>query len=68
MEFSVPEMSCGHCTAAIEKAIGAVDYTAKVDCDLTSRRVTIKSALDVDTLSAAIKDAGYDSEIVLKIP
>jgi len=64
MEFSIPEMSCGHCTAAIEKAIGAVDSEAKVDCDLTSRRVTVESALDVDALSAAIKDTGYDSDLV----
>lgn len=64
MEFNVPEMSCGHCTSAIEKAITAADPAAKTNCDLTTRRVTIVSALETDALSAVIKEAGYDSEAV----
>ena len=30
--FKVPDMSCGHCTATIEKAIKAIDPTASVTC------------------------------------
>ncbi|MGY9040020.1 MAG: heavy-metal-associated domain-containing protein, partial [Rhodobacterales bacterium] len=33
--FSVPNMSCGHCTASIQKAIMAADPDATVSCDLT---------------------------------
>ncbi|WP_121628982.1 heavy-metal-associated domain-containing protein [Tropicibacter alexandrii] len=61
MEFTVPDMSCGHCTAAIEKSVKAADPAASVACDLTDRRVKIDSALSPDQLAAAIKDAGYDS-------
>lgn len=61
MEFTVPDMSCGHCTAAIEKSVKAADPAASVTCDLTDRRVKIDSALSPDQLAAAIKDAGYDA-------
>ncbi|SFC99271.1 heavy-metal-associated domain-containing protein [Tropicimonas isoalkanivorans] len=58
-QFSVPEMSCGHCTAAIEKAVKAVDADAKVDCDLKDRTVRIDSALPPEALKSAIAEAGY---------
>ncbi|SNS06729.1 heavy-metal-associated domain-containing protein [Antarctobacter heliothermus] len=61
MEFTVPDMSCGHCTAAIEKSVKAADPAASVACDLTDRRVKIDSTLSSEQLAAAIKDAGYDS-------
>jgi copper chaperone len=34
MEFKVPDMSCGHCTAAIAKSVKSADPAAAVDCDL----------------------------------
>ena len=43
MKFHVPDMSCGHCTAAIEKALKTIDPDARVDTDLTSKTVTIAS-------------------------
>ena len=64
MDFKVPEMSCGHCTAAIEKAIIAADPLATVNCDLGSHSVTVESALAIADVSTAIKDAGYDSEAI----
>ncbi|MBR9653483.1 heavy-metal-associated domain-containing protein [Thalassovita aquimarina] len=61
MKFNVPDMSCGHCTAAITKAIKAQDTKAEVDCDLSSRTVSVETALDSQAISAAITDAGYAS-------
>jgi copper chaperone len=58
--FNVPEMSCGHCTAAIEKAIKAIDPTATVSCDLGTRTVAVESFLSDRAVSEAIRDAGYD--------
>lgn len=62
MEFSVPEMSCGHCTAAIEKAVKDVDPAAMVNCDLDTRRVTVDTSLSQADVSQAITEAGYESE------
>lgn len=62
MEFSVPEMSCGHCTAAIEKAVKDTDPAAQVSCDLDSRRVAVTTSLSEAEIRLAIKQAGYESE------
>ncbi|MDX1779853.1 MAG: heavy-metal-associated domain-containing protein [Thalassovita sp.] len=64
MKFNVPDMSCGHCTAAITKAIKALDGNAEVGCDLSSRSVTVKTVLDEKTVGAAIKDAGYEANVI----
>ncbi|SFE03742.1 heavy-metal-associated domain-containing protein [Roseivivax sediminis] len=60
MKFSVPDMSCGHCTAAIEKELKAKAPGATVSCDLGSRIVEVMGA-EPDQVQAAIRDAGYDA-------
>jgi copper chaperone len=66
-KFSVPNMSCGHCTASIQKAIMAADPDATVSCDLTARIVDVDSTLDETALAAAISDAGYRSEKLAEV-
>ncbi len=63
-KFNVPEMSCGHCTSAIEKEIKAADPTAEISCDLTDRTVSVQSSLANDALLIAIKEAGYEAQAV----
>ena len=60
MKFNVPDMSCGHCTSTIEKAIKAIDPTATVSCDLGTRTVAVESFLSDRAVSEAIRNAGYD--------
>ncbi|MFT7448640.1 MAG: copper chaperone [Glaciecola sp.] len=62
MKFQVPDMSCGHCTAAITKEIAALDPAAKVTPDLTSRTVDVDTAQKDDAIAQAIKTAGYDAK------
>ena len=57
--FKVPDMSCGHCTATIEKAIKAIDPTASVTCDTGTRQVEVDSVLNEHTLTEASRNAGY---------
>jgi copper chaperone len=61
MKYSVPDMSCGHCTAAIEKSVKSVDPAASVACDLPSRTVEITSTLSNDDLKRAFQSAGYEA-------
>lgn len=63
-KFNVPEMSCGHCTSAIEKEIRAADPAAVIACDLTDRTVNVQSNLATDALLVAIKEAGYEAQAV----
>lgn len=60
-KFAVPKMSCGHCTAAIEKSVTQADPTALLEFDLDTRTVEIDSADDETVLIAAIKDAGFEA-------
>lgn len=57
MTFTVPDMTCGHCKAAIETAIAQAGGRAAVD--LTARTVTVEG-VDQDRAVQAIRDAGYE--------
>ncbi|SLN76432.1 heavy-metal-associated domain-containing protein [Roseisalinus antarcticus] len=59
MKFHVPDMSCGHCTAAIDKALKAIDPDARVDSDLTLKTVAVVSAQDAGAFQTALREAGY---------
>jgi len=60
-KLKVPDMSCGHCKAAIEKAVTGIDANAKVDVDLENRTVAITSSANEAALIDAIKTGGFDS-------
>jgi copper chaperone len=60
IRLNVPGMSCGHCTAGIEKAIKAIDPTAKVSCDLGTHNVEVESFVSERAISEAIGLAGYE--------
>lgn len=59
--FNVPEMSCNHCKASIEKAIKGVDAAAEIDVDLDAKTVAVESRITEAALVDAIKDAGYEA-------
>lgn len=63
MKFNVPDMSCGHCTSTIEKAIKSADAEANVSCDIAARTVSVEGSLPAERLTALLKDAGYDSSV-----
>ena len=63
LSFSVPEVSCDHCRAAITGEVEKVAGVASVDVDLEVKRVTVTGArLDDAAVRAAIGEAGYDIE------
>lgn len=59
MKFHVPDMSCGHCTAAIGKAVKAADPEAEIRTDLGAKTVTIASQRGQAALLAVLQEAGY---------
>ena len=58
--YSVPDMTCGHCAQAIEKAVKSVDPQAEVAVDFTSKEVTVRSEADGARVAGSIRDAGYE--------
>ncbi len=63
-KLNVPEMSCGHCKAAIEKAVAGVDTDARVSVDLENRTVSIESSIADAALIDALKAGGYEATVV----
>ena len=62
-KLNVPEMSCGHCKATIEKAVAGVDADARVSVDLENRTGSIESAIADATLIDALKAEGYEATV-----
>jgi copper chaperone CopZ len=61
IELSVPEMTCGHCEAAIKKEVSSVRGVASVVVDLDTKLVSVfGSGLDRGAVVAAIDEAGFN--------
>jgi mercuric ion binding protein len=60
--FTVEEIHCGSCEAAIRKALGRVDGIRLVEAESTTNQVTVvfdESALDEHAVAQRLGDAGY---------
>jgi copper chaperone len=58
-EFKLPDMSCGHCRAAVTAAVLDVDPEALVTVDLEQRTAQVTSALPIEPFAHALTEAGY---------
>jgi len=61
-KYRVPDMTCGHCVATIEKTLKELDANATVTCDLDRKEVTVTTRLAPDRIAAALEEAGYPNE------
>jgi copper chaperone len=57
--FKLPDMSCGHCVAAITEALRAADARARIEVDRDTQTAEVESALPREVLAAALTEAGY---------
>ena len=63
--YDVPDISCGHCEAAISTEVGALPGVDRVAVDLERKRVFVAgSDLDDTAIRAAIYEAGYEAVVV----
>lgn len=62
MEITVKGMSCGHCAAAVTKALEELPGISQVQVDVSSGRVTFADAnpISQEELARVIKAAGYE--------
>ncbi|MZP29910.1 copper chaperone CopZ [Heliobacterium undosum] len=61
--LKVEGMSCGHCKAAVEKALKGLPGVAAVAVDLAAKEVAVRfdgTEIGIDAIKSAIDDAGYD--------
>ena len=60
-ELIVEGMSCGHCSARVEKALNEIDgVQAKVDLESKTASVTLSKEVSDEALIQAVTDAGYE--------
>lgn len=60
-KIMIDGMSCGHCSARVEKALAAVDGVTNVKVSLEDKCADLTLAKEVAdaALTAAVMDAGY---------
>lgn len=61
LSFTVPGMTCGHCTSAVETELMKVPGVQTVQIDLDTKAVVVAGDdLDWSALEAAVDEAGYE--------
>ena len=62
LTYTVPDMSCEHCTAAVGSGLRQVAGVESVAVDLETKLVIVRGErLDDAALRTAIEDAGYEA-------
>ena len=60
-ELKIEGMTCGHCTAAVKKALEGVAGVASAEVDLATGRARVAGNADVAILVTAVQDEGYQA-------
>ena len=63
--YEVPAISCGHCTATIERELKFVDGVQGVKAELETKRVTVEVEND-DVSGRSGRNVGPKSAILLR--
>lgn len=58
--IKIEGMSCGHCKAAVEKALKAVTGVETAVVDLEKKQAVVTGNAHMGAMVEAIEDAGYD--------
>lgn len=63
--LNVPDMTCGHCQASVEKALSAMPGVTRVSVDLPAKRVSVEAnaTVSVEQLAAALDEVGFTGEV-----
>ena len=62
--LNVPDMTCGHCQASVEKALSAMPGVTRVSVDLPAKRVSVEAnaTVSVEQLAAALDEVGFTGD------
>jgi copper chaperone CopZ len=59
--FSIPNISCGHCTKSIESELSEMEGVTSVSGDVSHKSITVKWAAPAsrESIITALKDINY---------
>jgi copper chaperone CopZ len=66
VELNIEGMSCGHCSARVEKVLSEIEGVANVSVDLDGGKASLETGAHVAMadLVASVEQAGYDASVV----
>jgi copper chaperone len=59
IEFTLPDMTCGHCVKSVAAAVHTVDAQAAVQIDLPAHLLRIESSQAADAFRQVLAAEGY---------
>lgn len=63
IKITIDGMTCGHCKAAVEKALGELAGVSSVSVDLSTKQATVEydeKVVNPAAIKQAVEDLGYD--------
>jgi len=60
--LKVTGMTCGHCVAAVTKALEGVPGVEKADVSLENAQAVVSGEADTQAMIEAVKEEGYEAE------
>lgn len=60
--LTAPDISCGHCVATINKAVGGLDGVSKVAANEQTRQIAVEfdpTRISLAQIEATLDDEGY---------
>lgn len=66
IQLKVPDMSCGHCIGAIQRAMETIDGVTEVEASLETKVVVIRSdrPLNEEEVLVSVRGAGYTPQLI----
>jgi copper chaperone len=64
MKLSIPDMTCAHCKATVERTIIDLDSAADVAVDLGAKTATVTTTAPGEALVNALASEGYPATIL----
>lgn len=61
-----PDISCGHCVATVQDAVGKIEGVQEVTASAETRQVFVQFDTDrtnLDDITRALEDAGYPASM-----
>jgi copper chaperone CopZ len=59
--LQIKGMSCGHCSARVEKVLNSIEgVEAKVDLETNSAKLSLSKDVSYETLKSSVDNIGYE--------